>query len=107
MEPSEERAMARWLSSDKLNADFLKQNMDRSSLHFVIKCTDCSPKEAPPLYEEVLLSQRNEDEGCFESYVVCASVRGQEIKHEYCCYSSSYGGPIRPDKFPNLRKDRG
>ena len=37
--------------------------------------------------------------------VVVSTANGDELVHEYCLYSSAYGGPVRPDPVTGLRAE--
>ena len=52
------------------------------------------------------LSQRvgPSDYGC-DPYQVVVSTANGELVHEYCLYSSAYGGPVRPDAVTSLRAE--
>ena len=52
------------------------------------------------------LSQRvgPSDYGC-DPYQVVVSTPNGELVHEYCLYSSAYGGPVRPDAVTGLRAE--
>ena len=52
------------------------------------------------------LSQRvgPSDYGC-DPYQVVVSTANGELVHEYCLYSSAYGGPVRPDAVTGLRAE--
>ena len=53
------------------------------------------------------LSQRvgPSDYGCDPYQVVVSTANGDELVHEYCLYSSAYGGPVRPDAVTGLRAE--
>ena len=51
------------------------------------------------------LSQRTEDHGIADTYLVVVSTASDELVHEYCAYSSAYGGPVRPDAVTSLRAE--
>ncbi len=52
------------------------------------------------------LSQRTEDHGFAEAYMVVVSAASDELVHEFCAYSSAYGGPVRPDAVTGLRAEQ-
>jgi len=54
---------------------------------------------------DLQLSQRIEDHGIAETYLVVVSAANDELVHEYCAYSSAYGGPVRPDPVTGLRAE--
>ena len=45
------------------------------------------------------------DYGCDPYQVVVSTANGDELVHEYCLYSSAYGGPVRPDPVTGLRAE--
>merc|ERR1719262_44010 len=53
------------------------------------------------------LSQRvgPSDYGCDPYQVVVSTANGDRLVHEYCLYSSAYGGPVRPDAVTGLRAE--
>ena len=51
------------------------------------------------------LSQRTEDHGIADAYLVVVSTASDELVHEFCAYSSAYGGPVRPDPVTGLRAE--
>ena len=51
------------------------------------------------------LSQRREDHGLYDAYLVVVSTASDELVHEFCAYSSAYGGPVRPDPVTGLRTE--
>ena len=55
--------------------------------------------------DNLQLSQRTEDHGIAETYLVVVSAAGDELVHEFCAYSSAYGGPVRPDPVTGLRAE--
>ena len=55
---------------------------------------------------DLQLSQRIEDHGIAEAYLVVVSTANGELVHEYCLYSSAYGGPVRPDAVTGLRAEQ-
>ena len=52
------------------------------------------------------LSQRIEDHGIADTYLVVVSTASDELVHEFCAYSSAYGGPVRPDPVTGLRAEQ-
>jgi len=58
------------------------------------------------MMDHLLLSQRvgPSDYGC-DPYQVVVSAANGELVHEYCLYSSAYGGPVRPDPVTGLRAE--
>ena len=54
---------------------------------------------------DLQLSQRTEDHGIAETYLVVVSTASDELVHEFCAYSSAYGGPVRPDPVTGLRAE--
>ena len=52
------------------------------------------------------LSQRKEDHGIADAYLVVVSTASDELVHEFCAYSSAYGGPVRPDAVTGLRAEQ-
>ena len=54
---------------------------------------------------DLQLSQRIEDHGIADTYLVVVSTASDELVHEYCAYSSAYGGPVRPDAVTSLRAE--
>ena len=54
---------------------------------------------------DLQLSQRTEDHGIADAYLVVVSTAGDELVHEFCAYSSAYGGPVRPDPVTGLRAE--
>ena len=44
------------------------------------------------------------DYGC-DPYQVVVSTANGELVHEYCLYSSAYGGPVRPGAVTGLRAE--
>jgi len=52
------------------------------------------------------LSQRTEDHGIADAYLVVVSTASDELVHEFCAYSSAYGGPVRPDPVTGLRAEQ-
>merc|ERR1719487_2186135 len=54
---------------------------------------------------DLQLSQRTEDHGIADAYLVVVSTASDELVHEYCLYSSAYGGPVRPDPVTSLRAE--
>ena len=54
---------------------------------------------------DLQLSQRIEDHGIAETYLVVVSTASDELVHEFCAYSSAYGGPVRPDPVTGLRAE--
>ena len=55
--------------------------------------------------DNLQLSQRIEDHGIADVYLVVVSTAGDELVHEFCAYSSAYGGPVRPDPVTGLRAE--
>ena len=55
---------------------------------------------------DLQLSQRIEDHGIADTYLVVASTASDELVHECCAYSSAYGGPVRPDPVTGLRAEQ-
>ena len=55
---------------------------------------------------DLQLSQRTEDHGIADAYLVVVSTASDELVHEYCAYSSAYGGPVRPDAVTGLRAEQ-
>ena len=57
--------------------------------------------------DNLQLSQRvgPSDYGC-DPYEVVVSTASDELVHEFCAYSSAYGGPVRPDPVTGLRAER-
>ena len=57
--------------------------------------------------DNLQLSQRvgPSDYGCDPYQVVVSTANGDELVHEYCLYSSAYGGPVRPDAVTGLRAE--
>ena len=57
--------------------------------------------------DHLQLSQRvgPSDYGC-DPYQVVVSAANGELVHEYCLYSSAYGGPVRPDPVTGLRAEQ-
>ena len=55
---------------------------------------------------DLQLSQRTEDHGIAETYLVVVSTASDELVHEFCAYSSAYGGPVRPDPVTGLRAEQ-
>jgi len=55
---------------------------------------------------DLQLSQRIEDHGIAETYLVVVSTASDELVHEFCAYSSAYGGPVRPDPVTGLRAEQ-
>ena len=55
---------------------------------------------------DLQLSQRIEDHGIADTYLVVVSTASDELVHEFCAYSSAYGGPVRPDAVTGLRAER-
>ncbi len=55
---------------------------------------------------DLQLSQRIEDHGIAETYLVVVSAANDELVHEFCAYSSAYGGPVRPDPVTGLRAEQ-
>ena len=58
------------------------------------------------MMDNLHLSQRvgPSDYGC-DPYQVVVSTPNGELVHEYCLYSSAYGGPVRPDAVTGLRAE--
>ena len=56
--------------------------------------------------DNLQLSQRIEDHGIADVYLVVVSTAGDELVHEFCAYSSAYGGPVRPDPVTGLRAEQ-
>ena len=58
------------------------------------------------MMDNLHLSQRvgPSDYGC-DPYQVVVSTPNGELVHEYCLYSSAYGGPVRPDPVTGLRAE--
>ena len=54
---------------------------------------------------DLQLSQRTEDHGIADTYLVVVSTASDELVHEFCAYSSAYGGPVRPDPVTGLRAE--
>ena len=54
---------------------------------------------------DLQLSQRTEDHGIADAYLVVVSTASDELVHEFCAYSSAYGGPVRPDPVTGLRAE--
>ena len=56
--------------------------------------------------DNLQLSQRvgPSDYGC-DPYQVVVSTANGVLVHEYCLYSSAYGGPVRPDAVTGLRAE--
>ena len=54
---------------------------------------------------DLQLSQRIVDHGIADIYLVVVSTASDELVHEYCAYSSAYGGPVRPDPVTGLRAE--
>ena len=56
------------------------------------------------MMDNLQLSQRvgPSDYGC-DPYEVVVSTASDELVHEFCAYSSAYGGPVRPDPVTGLR----
>ena len=52
------------------------------------------------------LSQRIVDHGIADVYLVVVSTASDELVHEFCAYSSAYGGPVRPDPVTGLRAEQ-
>ena len=52
------------------------------------------------------LSQRIVDHGIADAYLVVVSTASDELVHEFCAYSSAYGGPVRPDPVTGLRAEQ-
>ena len=59
------------------------------------------------MMDNLQLSQRvgPSDYGCDPYQVVVSTANGDELVHEYCLYSSAYGGPVRPDPVTGLRAE--
>ena len=59
------------------------------------------------MMDNLQLSQRvgPSDYGCDPYQVVVSTANGDELVHEYCLYSSAYGGPVRPDAVTGLRAE--
>ena len=59
------------------------------------------------MMDNLQLSQRvgPSDYGCDPYQVVVSTANGDELVHEYCLYSSAYGGPVRPDAVTSLRAE--
>ena len=59
------------------------------------------------MMDNLQLSQRvgPSDYGCDPYQVVVSTANGGELVHEYCLYSSAYGGPVRPDPVTGLRAE--
>ena len=59
------------------------------------------------MVDNLQLSQRvgPSDYGC-DPYQVVVSTANGELVHEYCLYSSAYGGPVRPDPVTGLRAEQ-
>jgi len=57
------------------------------------------------MMDNLQLSQRTEDHGIADTYLVVVSTASDELVHEYCAYSSAYGGPVRPDAVTSLRAE--
>ena len=59
------------------------------------------------MMDHLQLSQRvgPSDYGC-DPYQVVVSAANGELVHEYCLYSSAYGGPVRPDPVTGLRAEQ-
>ena len=59
------------------------------------------------MMDNLQLSQRvgPSDYGC-DPYQVVVSTANDELVHEYCLYSSAYGGPVRPDPVTGLRAEQ-
>ena len=55
---------------------------------------------------DLQLSQRIEDHGIADAYLVVVSTASDELVHEFCAYSSAYGGPVRPDAVTGLRAEQ-
>ena len=55
---------------------------------------------------DLQLSQRIEDHGIADTYLVVVSTTSDELVHEFCAYSSAYGGPVRPDPVTGLRAEQ-
>ena len=55
---------------------------------------------------DLQLSQRIEDHGIADVYLVVVSTASDELVHEFCAYSSAYGGPVRPDPVTGLRAEQ-
>jgi len=60
------------------------------------------------MMDNLQLSQRvgPSDYGCDPYQVVVSTANGDELVHEYCLYSSAYGGPVRPDPVTGLRAEQ-
>ena len=60
------------------------------------------------MMDNLQLSQRvgPSDYGCDPYQVVVSTANGDELVHEYCLYSSAYGGPVRPDAVTGLRAEQ-
>ena len=58
------------------------------------------------MMDNLQLSQRvgPSDYGC-DPYEVVVSTASDELVHEFCAYSSAYGGPVRPDPVTGLRAE--
>ena len=58
------------------------------------------------MMDNLQLSQRvgPSDYGC-DPYEVVVSTASDELVHEFCAYSSAYGGPVRPDPVRSLRAE--
>ena len=54
---------------------------------------------------DLQLSQRTEDHGIADTYLVVVSTASDELVHEFCAYSSAYGGPVRPDPVRSLQAE--
>ena len=59
------------------------------------------------MMDNLQLSQRvgPSDYGC-DPYQVVVSTANGGLVHEYCLYSSAYGGPVRPDAVTGLRAEQ-
>ena len=59
------------------------------------------------MMDNLQLSQRvgPSDYGC-DPYEVVVSTASDELVHEFCAYSSAYGGPVRPDAVTSLRAEQ-
>ena len=59
------------------------------------------------MMDNLQLSQRvgPSDYGC-DPYEVVVSTASDELVHEFCAYSSAYGGPVRPDPVTGLRAEQ-
>ena len=59
------------------------------------------------MMDHLQLSQRvgPSDYGC-DPYQVVVSTANGVLVHEYCLYSSAYGGPVRPDAVTGLRAEQ-